>query len=135
MAVSSERVVIEARQRRRMEEERQQMANNQVKAHQQPFACSELFHFFVQFSFSQNLAPAPSSIPAATPAATLPTATPAINLKAPVSSQKYVGSQLGKLQFTSHVIITIIVADVEREVQPGGGGVEEEAGGVDGGGQ
>ena len=51
------------------------MTNNQVKAHQQRFACSEIFQCFV----AQNPAPAPSSTPAATPAATfatVPTATP-----------------------------------------------------------
>ena len=64
-----ERIVIEARQSRRIEEERQQMANNQVKAHQQHFASFELFQCFI----AQN--PAPAATPAATFAA-VPTATP-----------------------------------------------------------
>ena len=42
-----ERIIIEARQRRRMEEERQQMANNQVRAHQLLFPSSELFQFIL----------------------------------------------------------------------------------------
>ena len=56
-----ERIVIEARQRK-MEEERQQMANNQVKDHQQ----LENLKYFV----AQNPKPAPSSTPAAAPTAT-----------------------------------------------------------------
>ena len=92
-----ERIVIEARQRRRMEEERQQMANIQVKAHLQSFPGSELFQFVVVQNPASAPSPTPASAPATSHAAAPMTATPAMNLEAPVSSQKDVGSQLGKL--------------------------------------